>query len=311
MNVFKVNYSDIIRTITSAMNVDANVVKNVKILKKGMTNRSYLFSCNEEKYILRIPGEGTEKLINRQQEAEVYKAIANIDLCSAPIYLNPSNGCKITKYIENVRVCDPNRDEDLRRCMQKLRELHEEKLIVKHCFDVFERIEYYETLLGRTGSQYQDYNKTKQDVFSLKDYIIKYKKEYCLCHIDAVPDNFLFCQGIDGTEKLQLTDWEYAGMQDPHIDIAMFCVYAMYEKDQIDHLIDIYFENVMMQTIDCSIETRVKIYCYIAVCGLLWSNWSEYKQICGIEFGDYGRKQYSYAKEYSKVSQQEIEKLEK
>ena len=50
-------------------------------------------------------------------------------------------------------------------------------------------------------------------------------------------------------------------MQDPHVDIAMFAIYALYEKEQIDRLIDAYF------TEGCLEEVRTKIYCYIAICG--------------------------------------------
>ena len=89
-----------------------------------------------------------------------------------------------------------------------------------------------------------------------------------MTHIDAISDNFLFYKNdSDSEEKLQLTDWEYSGMQDPHVDIAMFCIYSLYDKSQIDRLIDIYFEG------KCTEITRIKIYCYIAACGLLWSNW--------------------------------------
>ena len=42
---------------------------------------------------------------------------------------------------------------------------------------------------------------------------------------------------------------------------------------------------------------RTKIYAYIAVCGLLWSNWCEYKSRLGVEFGEYSLKQYRYAKD--------------
>ena len=117
--------------------------------------------------------------------------------------------------------------------------------------------------------------------------------------LDAVPDNFLFYSGADG-EQLQLTDWEYAGMQDPHVDIAMFCIYSLYNKRQIDRLISIYFEG------DCPNETRVKIYCYIAACGLLWSNWCEYKRSLGVEFGEYSLRQYRFAKEYYRIASEEI-----
>lgn len=50
-------------------------------------------------------------------------------------------------------------------------------------------------------------------------------------------------------------------MQDPHVDIAMFAIYALYEKEQIDQLIDAYF------TEGCPEIIRTKIYCYIAICG--------------------------------------------
>jgi len=89
-------------------------------------------------------------------------------------------------------------------------------------------------------------------------------------------------------------------MQDPHVDIAMFCIYAMYNKEQVDLLIDQYFNK------DCKPEIRIKIYCYIAACGLLWSNWCEYKQELGIEFGEYSLRQYRYAKEYYKIVQSKL-----
>ena len=127
--------------------------------------------------------------------------------------------------------------------------------------------------------------------------------EYYLTHIDAVPDNFLFSKK-DGVENIQLIDWEYAGMQDPHVDIAMFCIYSLYDKKKyIDQLIDLYFEN------NCTSENRAKIYCYIAMCSLLWSNWCEYKRQLGVEFGEYSIKQYRYAKDYYKIAIEEINKL--
>ena len=124
--------------------------------------------------------------------------------------------------------------------------------------------------------------------------------EPVLCHIDAVPDNFLFSPGPDGRERLYMIDWEYAGMHDPHIDVAMFCIYAMYDRPQVDRLIDTYFPE------GCSREIRIKIYCYISACGLLWSNWCEYKRSLGVEFGAYSLCQYRYAKDYYKIVQKEL-----
>ncbi len=288
--------SDAIKAISDALKCREDEITNICVLKKGMTNRSFLFSSKGEKYIMRIPGEGTDQLIDREHEAIVFKAISGCGLCDDPVYINPRNGYKITKFLENVRVCDTGNESELRKCMKLLSDFHKMNIIVPHTFDIFGQIEFYESLWNGKKSVYRDYTTTKEHVFSLQNYVETTRSDWCLTHIDAVPDNFLFYDTIGG-EALQLTDWEYAGMQDPHVDIAMFCIYSLYSKSQVDRLIDIYFEEAGEE---CTTAIRAKIYCYIAACGLLWSNWCEFKGHYGVEFGEYSLRQYRYAKDYYK-----------
>ena len=294
--------TDSIKTICSALNCKESEVTDISVLKKGMTNRSFLFSAKGAKYIMRIPGEGTDQLINRRQEAEVYRAISGLGLCDDPVYINPENGYKITAFLDNVRTCDPDNLDDLRRCMDKLREFHSMHLTVDHTFDIFGQIDFYESLWDGNPSIYRDYRKTKENLLALRPYVESLPKDWCLTHIDAVPDNFLFYSpsGDEG-ELLQLTDWEYAGMQDPHVDIAMFCIYSLYDRKQCDRLIDLYFDG------KCDLTTRIKIYIYIAMCGLLWSNWCEYKRKLGVEFGEYSLRQYRYAKDFYRAAKELME----
>ena len=273
------------------------------MLKKGMTNRSFLFSVYGNKYIMRIPGEGTAQLINRAQEAEVFRIISGLGFCDDPVYINPANGYKITKFLEGIRVCDSESVSDLERCMERLRSLHQMKLSVPHTFDIFGQIEFYEALWEGQPSMYKDYKQTKANVLSLKPFIDSVEKDWCLTHIDAVSDNFLFYQA-EGREVLQLTDWEYSGMQDPHVDIAMFCIYSLYDKRHVDRLINIYFQY------NCDKTTRAKLYAYIAICGILWSNWCEFKWNLGVEFGEYSLRQYRFAKDYYRYAVKEIEGVE-
>lgn len=296
--------SEAMSIISQALKAENDEIKEIKVLKKGMTNRSFLFECKGNKYIMRIPGEGTEQLINRKEEAAVYQTIGGYHLSDDIIYINPLNGYKITRFFKNARVCDPNNMQDLKRCMEKLRCFHEMNLKVDHSFDLFEQIEFYESL-WRAESVYKDYAKTKENVISLKRWIEENAEEKSLAHIDAVPDNFLFIKKPDGEEEIRLIDWEYAGMQDPHVDIAMFCIYSLYNRSQVDRLIDLYF------TEGCSQRIRVKIYCYIAICGLLWSNWCEYKRSLGVEFGEYALRQYRYAKDYYKIVCVELEEMKR
>lgn len=296
--------SEIITLIAKVFKTEEASIKNISVLKKGMTNRSFKFELNNEYYIMRIPGEGTDELINRKQEYEVYQTIKNIGICDDIYYINPDNGYKITRFINNAVNCDDNDWKCVEKCMSVLREFHEKKLSVEYTFDLFRQIEFYESLWNEK-SCYKDYNETKENVYKVKRYIDCQEKVWTLCHIDANADNFLIWEDKNGVEKISLIDWEYAAMQDAHLDIAMFAIYSMYNRENVDKLIDCYFKN------KCSKEQRLKIYAYIAVSGLIWSNWCEYKRQKGQEFGEYSLRQYRYAKEYSRIVLNELNKEKK
>lgn len=280
----------------------AEEIEGMQLMKAGMTNQSYSFSVRNKRYIIRIPGKGTERLINRAQEYEVYRRVSPLGISEYVHYFDPESGIKIASYLENARTCNSENPEDVQGCMDVLRRFHDMGLRVEHVFDLWERIDFYESLWKDNPSCYDDYQAVKRAVLSLRRYIDAQPKRCVLCHIDAVPDNFMFVAGQDGQREIKLIDWEYAGMQDPHVDIAMFAVYAMYDRAQVDDLINLYFSE------GCDHLTRMKIYCYIASSGLLWSNWCEVKHHCGVEFGVYAQRQYDYAKEYSAIFLEEYRK---
>lgn len=280
--------NDAIKIIAETLEISPKKIKNIRVLKKGMTNRSFFFEHDSNKYIMRIPGKGTDELIDRQSEYDVYRTIKNMNWTEKVLYLNPDNGYKLSKFIKNSHNCDTNNSEQVQECMDLLRKLHHSGFKVHHRFDLYNQIDFYEELRGNV-SAYRDYDEVKERVKKLRPFIEKNAKKEVLCHIDANPDNFIFSKN-----HLYLIDWEYAGMQDPDIDIAMFAIYAMYDQQKIDKLIQFYYHN------QCDLITKQKIYVYIAACGLLWSNWCEYKQSLGLDFGAYSIAQYRYAKEYSK-----------
>ncbi|WP_289301442.1 NTP transferase domain-containing protein [Sporofaciens musculi] len=287
--------SDVLQLIADILKCDVDEIGNIIALKKGMTNRSFRFEVRGQQYIMRIPGEGTDKMINRKNEWLVYKCLKGRKITDPVVYISPDNGYKITRYIPNVRVCDSNNPEEVAKCMCCLKKFHNLNIQVDHSFDLYERIEYYEELRGNVPSMYRDYASTKEKMYELKKFIDEQPKQISLTHIDAVCDNFLITD-----EKIYLIDWEYAGMQDVHVDIAMFAVYSMYGREKVDELIVHYFRG------EPDYNVKTKIYCYIAICGFVWSNWCEYKRICGVEFGEYSLRQYRFAKEYYAIAKERM-----
>lgn len=266
--------------------------KNIELtpLKQGMTNDSYIFSINNERYIIRIPGVNTEKIINRHQEYNVYQAIKNEEFVEPVIYIDREKGYKISKFIENSHTVNPKDWNEISACLKRLRDFHSQSHTVEHCFNVFDHINYYESLMPN-ASIYEDYALTKKNIELLEPIIEKLVKEWTLCHIDAVCDNFLVTESRD----VYLIDFEYAAMQDPDLDLAMFIVYSLFGRQEIDRIIDIYFENQVTPL------KRYKIYSYIAMVGLLWSNWCEAKQDEALINSSYAKQQYNYAKTFYQI----------
>lgn len=289
--------SEAMQLVSAVFHVPESEIRNIRRLKAGMTNNSWLFMVDGKSYICRIPGEGTEKLINRRQEAKVYETIGKLHIAENLIYLNPETGYKISEFYENSRNSDMKNETDLRYCMQKLKALHRSKVTVEHEFNIERMIHFYEDLVGEV--MFEDYPEICRRRDILLEWLEQHKKPQVLAHIDPVNDNFIFLPGSDISEterdpdKIRLIDWEYAGMCDPMIDLGMCAIYSYMEEEQTEKLMEDYFGRPAEE------EERMLVYAYMALGGLLWALWGLYKESLGIQFSDYTIKMYRYFKKYS------------
>ena len=287
------NHSDnkALELVSEVFKIPESEIHDIRCLKSGMTNKSFLFQVDGRHYICRIPGPGTELLINRQEEADVYKAIAPLNLSEHIIYMNGRTGYKISEYYEGARNSRADSWEDVAACMQQLHRLHASDITVEHDFDIRERISFYERLCtSHGGTLFEDYDMVRGWMDELMDHLDALNRPKSLAHVDSVADNFLFLP--DGS--VRLIDWEYAGMCDHLIDVSMCAIYSYYNDEDVEHLMQIYFGR------EATKEERVVVYSYIALGGFLWSLWAIYKSAVGEPFGEYTLIMYRYAKRYYK-----------
>lgn len=285
--------------VAKVLQVPESEIRNIKCLKSGMTNKSFLFDVSGTSYICRIPGPGTELLINRRQESDVYQAVEGLGISERIIYFDGDTGYKIARFYDGARNGDAHNPEDRKKCMQLLRRFHEARLTVGHRFDIRERIDFYETLCRSHGSiLFEDYREVHQKMTELMDWLDSLKRPEILSHIDSNFDNFLMLP--DG--RVKLIDWEYAGMCDPLIDLAMCAIYSYYNIEETEDLLRAYLEREPEDL------ERMIVYAYMALGGFLWSLWAVYKSALGEEFGEYTLIMYRYAKDYSRIVQKNLQK---
>jgi len=283
--------SEAMALISSVLDVPESEITGIRNIKAGMTNRSFAFRVRGRDYICRVPGEGTDRLVSRAQEHEIIGLVRDLSFTENIIYHSAGTGYKISEFYPDARQADKHSDSDMKQCMEMLCALHSSGLSADHDFDIGERLRFYEDLCLNTGGiPYEDYDTVRTHSFELLDKLAALGRGHTLCHIDSNPDNCLF---INGDTELKLIDWEYAGMADPLIDIAMTCIYSYYNKEETDKLIGFYFGECAP-----AITDRGIVYAYMALGGLLWALWAIYKEHLGVDFGEYTLIQYRYAKDF-------------
>lgn len=293
------NHSDnqAMELVASVFQVPESSIRQIRCLKAGMTNKSFLFEIDGVHYICRIPGPGTELLINRKEEKSVYEAVAPLGITEKIIYFNGDTGYKIAKFYDGARNADARNWEDMGQCTNLVRILHRAAIKVDHSFDLRERIEFYEKLCRNYGSiLFEDYQEVRGHMDQLLASLDRLNRPQVLSHIDSVADNFLFLP--DG--QLRLIDWEYSGMCDPLIDIAMCAIYSYYNEEEAKRLLEVYLERTP------TAEERFVYESYMALGGFLWVLWAVYKSAVGEEFGEYTIIMYRYAKSYFKKISKEL-----
>ena len=262
-------------------------------LEGGITNNSFRFSHGGQDYIMREPGRDTETYLNRFQEAEVYKIVSSLGISDEVVALEPETGRKISKFWNSARTCDGGKPEEVRACMAALRALHRMELRAPHDYDLFRMNRIFISFLPET-SWYDDHDEIQKRCMNMEPVLAKYKKYAILSHCDAVPENFLFIDEENGPE-LRIIDWEYAGNHDPAIDVSMFCNSAFYDDEALNKLMRCYLEGREPDP-----EFRLRVYGYLALIGLFFSNWAEHVYSPEEDVREYGGLQYHYAREYSR-----------
>ncbi len=260
-------------------------------LSGGMTNQSFRFTLEGKHYFLREPGVDSGQFISRPQEAQVYRAIQDPSITDDLLVLEPDTGRKITRFCSGARTCDPHNSKDVAACMALLRRFHQKALHVSHQYDAGWLMEVYAGMMSR-ASMYPAHQQVYESCKKILPVLSDLSPEPILCHCDTSPTNFLFFEE-DGVPQLRLIDWEFSGLWDPCGDIAIFATASAYSPQEVDALIRCYLQGEPTPLF------RLRVYGYLALMGMTWSNWAEYLMQEGWDTEGYGPSQFSYAQHYS------------
>lgn len=212
----------------------------------GMTNHSYKVQlADDEELLVRIPGEGTEEMINRTDERKSTELACNLGLDTELLYFG-DEGTKVMRFIHNPQPMDEavmKQHDIIPQAAEIFYKLHHSGVDTGVRFEVFEMAALYENIIRDAGvAFYEDYDDIKNQVFEIKNEIDAGKPAVRVpCHNDSLVANWV----LDESGKLFLVDWEYSGMNEPMWDLACLSIEANYDTEDDDYLLECYFKRTI------------------------------------------------------------------
>ncbi len=283
------------KIVCEALKVNENDVTEVTSAG-GMTNKNYRICVRDTRYILRVAGTGTDRMINRNTEM-FNSAIASEKGFNVEVpYFNLETGVKISKFIENAETLTHRsikKEENLKQVTKILRDLHECKdFHMDNEFNMFRELEKYEEILKKdNGDFFEDYDEVRTKVMALEDELKRCGAVSVPSHNDLVSENFV----KDTEGRIYLIDWEYSGTNDDMWDLAALSLENEFSEDDIELMFRLYFNGK-----EADENTRRRLLIHQICQDTLWAVWTLIKEAEGDDFGTYGIDRYNRAKEYLK-----------
>lgn len=255
----------------------------------GMSNKNFRINFEGRSYVLRVPGNGSDGMVERANEE--FNAMEGCKMgVNPPIrYFNAQTGVKLADFIEDAETLNAatiQRHDNMRKIAEIYQKVHNSHVRLKNEFNIFQEIEKYDILMARAGAvMYDGWEEVRPKVMALEEHLNTQGVDLKPCHNDALYENFI--KAPDGT--VYLIDWEYSGMNDPMADFAALFIEAGFEKENEDYILDRYFNG------NIPVNAHEKILCYEILWDYLWAQWTVIKEAKGDDFGTYGRDRYNRA----------------
>nr|WP_131247265.1 NTP transferase domain-containing protein [Schaalia cardiffensis] len=282
--------SEVFDTISKVLNCPKDDITDFYPLKQGITNLSCHFRVGEEEYVYRHPGVGTSKIVDRLAETEALELAREIGVDKTFLASDPKEGWKISRFIPQCRNLDVTKDEELETAMRMNRELHESGRVLARSFDFVEEGLRYESLLKEFGPiEVPGYEELRNKVLRLKAFADADGFELGPSHNDFFPLNFL----VSAEGRIDLIDWEYAGMSDIAADFGtmVVCTDEM-DEERADTALKFYFGRTPTE-----LEKR-HFWSYVVFAGWCWYVWALLKEAEGDNIGEVLYVYYRHAADY-------------
>lgn len=198
-------------------------IQDICFIAGGRTNEAYtIYGTNHKKYIARIAGEGTEKIINRPRERHNIREAARVNI--APEVYCAENGNLLIEFLDGISKKDITmleNAETLDKVTTQLRNLHTSGAEFQGRFSFLNDYNVYRADYFTVASEAPaELAQVEEEIVAL---ITRMEEKYAGAnaplHGDTALQNFMICK-----DRAYLIDWEYSSSGDYYLDLANFVI---------------------------------------------------------------------------------------
>lgn len=246
----------------------------------GLTNLNYLLEHESNRYVLRVPGEGTSEYIDRVAESFAARSAAAAGVNADVIFFDVTDGLMLTEYVNDAATMSAARFVDLDACARAGRafhRLHHSAERFATDFGLFAMIDEYKALLSSKGAMLPDgYEDVQRHADGVRAVLETHQVLMVPSHCDPLCENFL-----DTGAQMYIIDYEYAGNNDPMWDLGDLSVEGGFGPEQDRALLRAYFER------EPPSDQVGRMVVHKAMCDLLWTLWGVIQHVNGNDAEDF------------------------
>jgi thiamine kinase-like enzyme len=225
----------------------------------SFTNRTYRVAREGEAFVLRLPGRGTERYIDRAAEAANARAAAAIGLSPEIVFADPPSGVMVSRYVDGAEPLSPSRlrqSGELSATVSVLKRLHGSGLVFQGEMRLYPKLDEYLGLAHAPAL-----NSLRAEGERLRPILEAGWGPLRPCHIDPAPHNF-----ITAASGRYLLDWEYSAQCEPLWDLAGLSIEGELDSDQDGQMLATYFGKA-------AVAWQSRLHLYKIVLRLLAAAW--------------------------------------
>ncbi|MUV36961.1 Protein LicA [Lentibacillus sp. JNUCC-1] len=275
----------VFEAVKEALQLEGATVSDIRPVG-GMTNVNYAVKVDGEGFIVRLPGVGTDELVNREAERDNLIFATGLGINPELVYIDVETGMKISREIQDSTTLTDELVRDpaiMRQVVEVLHKLHKSPHAMKNRFDLRGLLTHYERLVREAApATFQKYTRMQGRIYDLLAYYESLNVKELPCHIDTGCFNFI----LSGAGELYLIDWEYSGMFDPMWDVAAFMLESDFDAAEEGMFLSTYFGRTPRH------EEKQRVHMHKIFQDYLWSLWTVYKETQGADHGTYAEDRF-------------------